>query len=286
MKILSRRKFIKHICLGSFALSIPHINIPNIELPRIGIQLYTVRKQLNKNFYNTIKRIAEIGFYGVETYTLPSNISLNKAADIIKSFNLQVVAMHSDLPIDKQRESALKMAEVYNSRIIIYHGWPDDGKYNKNQISKTIDLYNEISYFLKSKGLIFGLHNHWWEFEKHDDYFPFYYLLEHLDKDIIFELDTYWIKTANYDPLKAVKDFGKRAPLLHIKDGNAIKGANVYDQVPAGKGVIDFFKIINNNIDSIRWLIVEFDEYKKDIFNGIKESYDYLSINNLGKGKN
>lgn len=35
---------------------------------------------------------------------------------------------------------------------------------------------------MKTQGLRFGLHNHWWEFEETDGIYPFYYLLEHLDE--------------------------------------------------------------------------------------------------------
>jgi len=288
MNTLTRKEFIRTIGISAAALTLHgvKINFAKLELPKIGLQLYTVRKHLEKSFEDTIKKIASIGYYGVETYTLPENITLNQAAKIIKSYKLEVLAMHSELPVDKNRDFTLKMADAYNSNIVVYHGWPQDDKYKtKDSIKRTAELYNEISYFLRTKGLTFALHNHWWEFEKHNDYYPFYYLLENLDKDIIFEIDTYWAKTAGYDPVKAVKDFGARAPLLHIKDGNAIKGEESYKQVPAGKGVMNFPEIINSGIDTIKWLIVEFDEYSNDIFSGIKDSYEYLYKNNLGTGK-
>jgi len=69
-----------------------------------------------------------------------------------------------------------------------------------------------------------------------DGYYPFYYLLEHLNKEIFFEIDTYWAKTAGQNPAKVLKIFGKRAPFLHIKDGPAIKGDEANKQVPAGQG--------------------------------------------------
>ncbi len=45
-------------------------------------------------------------------------------------------------------------------------------------------------------------------------------------------------------PAKILTDFGKRAPLLHIKDGPAIEGEKSYEQVPAGQAVMDFPSII------------------------------------------
>jgi hypothetical protein len=59
---------------------------------------------------------------------------------------------------------------------------------------------NEITMSLLKEGLRFGLHNHWWEFEKVDGVYPFYYILQHGSPEKFFEIDTYWIKTAGLDP--------------------------------------------------------------------------------------
>ena len=137
----------------------------------------------------------------------------------------------------------------------------------KMLVKRTTDIYNEIGIFLKSKGLKFGLHNHWWDFEKNEDgIIPFYYLLDNMNKDIFFEIDTYWAKTAGQDPAKILSDFGTRAPLLHIKDGPAIEGKKSYEQVPAGEGVMNFQAIVKSGGENIKWMIVEFDEYDKNIF--------------------
>jgi hypothetical protein len=40
----------------------------------IGLQLYSVRHELSKDFANIIKRIADIGYAGVETADFPDGI--------------------------------------------------------------------------------------------------------------------------------------------------------------------------------------------------------------------
>ena len=118
-----------------------------------------------------------------------------------------------------------------------------------------------------------------------DGVYPYYYLLKHADPAMFFEIDTYWAKTAGRDPIKIVRDFGPRAPLLHIKDGPAVKGPKGYEQVPAGSGVMDFKSIAKAGGNHTRWMIVEFDEYADNIFDGIQRSYTYLTKNHLAKGK-
>ena len=285
----SRKDFLKLIGLGTAALTLPNIPLfadPKYK-PKIGIQLYTVRKAIEKNFEEPVRKIAETGYLGIETYTLPENITLKRAGKVFKEAGLKIFSMHSELPVGENRDLALRMANAYDCDLVLYHGWPEEDKFNTMEATKrTVETYNEIAAFLRSKGLRFGLHNHWWEFEKTGyGIYPFYYLLENLDEEVVFEVDTYWAKVAGMDPAKVVSDFGKRTSLLHIKDGPAVKGDPMYKHVPAGEGTLDFPSIVKAGGENIKWMIVEFDEYDKDIFDGIKRSYDYLTKNNLAEGK-
>jgi len=284
----SRRDFIRVLVLSGAALTIPGCNIFTKEniTAKIGIQLYSVREAIETDFGTTIKKIADMGYVGVETYFLPENIPLKVAAKSIGEVGLEVISCHCELPVGFDRDVTLKMAEAYKSNRMVYHGWPQDNKYETpDAIKYTVDVYNDIAASLKTEGLQFGLHNHWWEFEKTGSYYPFYYLLENLDPEIFFEIDVYWAKTGGQDPVKVVRDFAERAPLLHIKDGPALKGPTGYQQVPAGEGTVDFTGIAKAGGKNIEWMIVEFDEYGGDIFDGVQKSYTYLTANRFAKGK-
>jgi sugar phosphate isomerase/epimerase len=284
----SRREALKLMGLGAAALAFSDfsLNPSSRYKAKIGLQLYTVRKAIEHDFEGAMRKIADMGFVGIEYYPLPENMTTEHAAKIFKDLKLVVLGMHTPLADGDQREAPVKLAEAFNCDRVIYPGWPQCEKYKNVEATKrTADRYNEAAAFLKRKGLMFGLHNHWWEVEKTDGIYPFYYLLEHLDRDIFFEIDTYWAKTGGMNPAKVVRDFGKRAPLLHIKDGPAVKGDMMYNQVPAGEGSLDFPAIVKAGGKNIEWMIVEFDEYDRDIFDGIKKSYTYLTKKGLAKGK-
>jgi sugar phosphate isomerase/epimerase len=286
----SRRQFIKTMGMSVAALSLTGFDIlaEKQRIPNIGIQLYTVRKVIEKDFEGSMKKIADFGFIGVETFPLPESISLARAAKVFRDVGLKVTSMHSQLPVGETRDVALRMADAYKCDCIIFAGGGPQNEKNSNldAVKHSVDVYNEIGAFFKTKGLHFGLHNHWYEFELTDGIYPFYYLLEHLNKEIFFEIDTYWAKTGGQNPAKVLKIFGKRAPFLHIKDGPAVKGPLADMQVPAGEGTMDFPAIVKAGGNNIKWMIVEFDDYQGNIFDGIKKSYDYLTINKLAKGKN
>lgn len=283
----SRRNFLKVLGLGTAALALPGFDLLKEKkyVANIGIQLYTVRREIEKDFEGTMSKIAQMGYKGVETYALPAGITLERGAKVFRDAGLKVFGMHTELPVGAQRDQVLRFADAYKCDRVIYAGWPAEEKYkNADAIKHTADIYNETASFLKTKGLHFGLHNHWWEFEQADGIYPFCYMLEHLNREIFFEIDTYWAKTAGQDPAKIVHDFGRRAPLLHIKDGPAVKGEKGYEQVPVGKGAADIPSIVKAGGRHTEWMVVEFDEYKGDIFEGIKTSYDYLTGKGLAKG--
>ncbi len=284
----ARRDTLKRMGLGAIGLTLTDLafNIKASYKARIGLQLYTVRSNIAKDFEGTIHAIADIGFLGIEYYPLPESITMERAAKTFRDTGLKVLGMHTPLPVDKDREAVVKLAEAFNCDRVVFPGGSQPEKFkNAEVMKKTAETYNEVAAFLRTKGLRFGLHNHSVEFEETGGIIPNYYFLEHLDKSIFFEIDTYWVKVAGKDPAKAVRDFGKRAPLLHIKDGPGIKGDTMDKQVPVGEGAMDFPAIVKAGGKNIDWMIVEFDEYEKDIFDGIRASYVFLTKKGLAEGK-
>jgi Sugar phosphate isomerases/epimerases len=297
----SRKDFIKLLGLGAGTLAFRRMSFSDEKgyVANIGFQLYTVRKELEKDFDGTVHKVADMGFLGVEMYPLPPNATPEHAAKVFKDAGLEIFSMHTDLPVGDERDKILKLADIYGCKHIIYPGWPktlfteDPDLYkHADEIFNTLDkikqraeTYNEIGEFFSKKGLHFGIHNHWWEFEKSNGVIPFYYFKDHVKAHIFFEIDTYWAKTGGVDPAKAVADFGKRAPFLHIKDGPAKKGDTMFAHVPAGQGSMDFPAIVKAGGKNTQWMIVEFDEYAGNIFEGLQSSYTYLTKNGLAKGK-
>ena len=210
----------------------------------------------------------------------------------MKDAGLAVSSAHVELPIGDKKSAMLEIAETFNCTKMIWHGWPEDKRYSTLEGTKElVDIYNEANHFAKSNGLQFGLHNHWWEYRnKVDGRYVYQVLLDSVEPDIFFEIDTYWVKVAGHDPAKIVGEFGKRAPLLHIKDGPAkwndsLPKDNPEPMVAVGKGTQNFPAIVNAANGNTEWMIVEMDVTATDVFAAIRDSYNYLVKNGLAKGK-
>jgi sugar phosphate isomerase/epimerase len=106
-------------------------------------------------------------------------------------------------------------------------------------------------------------------------------MLELLDPSVMFEIDTYWVKTAGLDPAEIIRKLGNRVNLLHLKDGPA---AIEPPQVALGEGVMDIPAAVNA-AESAEWLIVELDHCATDMLEAVDKSYQYLVNEGLGHGK-
>ncbi len=296
---LSRMEFLNMTGLGVLGASILPSNFFSVmeqlsvaEPARISLQLYTVRNEIKSNIADTLKRIAEMGFEAVETAFWPEKMTVKQAGKHLKDAGLSVSSAHVELPVGANKQVMLEIAETFNCKKMIWHGWPEDKRYSTLDGTKElINIYNESNHFAKSNGLEFGLHNHWWEFRnKVDGRYVYQLLLEMTEPDIFFEVDTYWVKVAGHDPAKIVGEFGKRARLLHIKDGPAqwtesLAEDNPDPMVAVGKGSQDFPAIVKAAKGNTEWMVVEMDKTATDVFEAIRESYDYLIKNRLAKGK-
>ena len=243
---------------------------------QVALQLYTLRQQLDEDFSGTMDRVAEFGYKAVETAGFPKAVSISEAGQLFKDLGLTVCSAHLPLPFGADKSKVLDLAETYGSRRIITASLQASDYATKDKTLKTCDRINEANLVAQENDLILGIHNHWWEFQKVDGHYPFEVALERLEPDVFFELDVYWIQSAGIDPVGIVRDFGDRAPLLHIKDGPA--GADTDAAMTAlGQGEVDIPAILNASAGSAEWLIVELDRCDTDMLKAVSQSYEYLA---------
>lgn len=291
---ISRRYFLQTTALtttGAALLPSRFFDTAYAPAP-VALQLYTVREEMKKDIPGTLNKVAAIGFEAVETAFWPDNVTIKQAGKYLSDAGLNVSSAHVELPIGDKKQTMLETAQAFNCKRMIWHGWPEDKRYSSLDGTKELaDIYNEANHFAKSNGLQFGLHNHWWEFRNRvGDRYVYEVLLERVEPDIFFEIDTYWVKVAGHDPAAIVAKFGSRAQLLHIKDGPAkwndsLPADNPDPMTAVGKGTQNFPAIVKAANGNTKWMVIEMDKVASDLFTAIQDSYTYLVKNNLAKGK-
>ena len=246
----------------------------------IALQLYTVRDLLAQDFEGTIRKVADMGYVGVETANLFGD-SPASAARLFGELGLTVSGAHSPMPLGDQKQEVLDtMGALQCKRLIV--AWQPPEKYKSlDGIRSICDTLNEGAVVARAHGLQLGYHNHWFEYQPVEGRIPVDVMLEYLDPDVFFEVDVYWVQTAGQNPSEIVRRLGARAPLLHIKDGPC----QIESPMTAlGEGVMDLPEVVAAGAVSTEWLVVELDRCATDMMEAVRKSYHYLIGKGLGRG--
>lgn len=246
----------------------------------IALQLYTVREAMNADFEGTVRRVAEMGYVGVETAGFPGTTPTD-AARLFSELGLEVTSAHSPLPEGDKKNEVLETMDALSCKRLVCPYMPPEDFASVDGIKRVAERLNAANEVAKASGLTFGYHNHWFEYGDIEGKRADLLLLEHLDPSIWFEVDTYWVKTAGHDPVAVINALGERAPLLHIKDGPAVQSE---DMVAAGEGVMDIPAIVEAGREHAEWLIVELDRCATEMIVAVEKSYKYLVGEGLARG--
>lgn len=258
------------------------------KIARVGLQLYTVRGEMKKDFEGTIAKVAQTGYKEVE-FAGYFDHTPQQVRAILDKNGLTSPACHVKYSVlGDQWPGVLEAAHTVGHQYIVCP-WIDDAIRAKPEGWKqAADTFNRAAEAAKKAGLQFAYHNHNFEFIKVDGKYAYDILLESTDPKLVqMEMDLCWMTIAGQDPLKYFAKYPGRFPLVHVKDvskiptsadGSPVAIDNVtVGMVPVGSGVIDFKRIFaKGSVGGIQHYFVENDEPKSP-FDDIAASYKYLS---------
>jgi len=258
------------------------------KIEKIGLQLYTVRGAMEKDFDGTVAKVAAIGYKEVEFAGYFGHTPQQVRAAIDKN-GLISPACHVDYAVlapDKW-PAQIESAKVIGQRYIINPWIPEELRKTDDDWKRAADTFNRAGEESKKAGIQFGYHNHWFEFLPVNGKLPYDTLLTLCDKDLVkMELDLCWITVGGGDPLKYFDRYPGRFPLVHVKDvktipqvtaGGAQDFGDTVDMTEVGSGIIDWKKIFAQSEKAgIKHYIVEHDNPAKP-FDSVKTSYEYLN---------
>jgi len=242
------------------------------SLDRIGVQLYTVRTLLERDFEGTLEAIAEIGFHQVEFFKYFGR-EAREVRDLLDRLGLEAPAAHFPWQaIKEDPDAVIETALAMGHRYVLLAWFPPEERSTIAQYQELAGLCNEVGQACTSAGLRFAYHNHDFEFQAIDGQVPFDLLLNETDPGHVeFEIDLYWIVKGGCDPLAYFEAHPGRFTLCHIKD--MAEGESMAD---VGAGRIDFATIFARGEQAgLRYFFVEHDN-PPDPLASIEASFKYL----------
>ncbi len=248
----------------------------------IGLQLYTLRDALAQDFEGVIRRVADIGYVGVEPFAgVFTTTPPQEAVRLFNEVGLQVIGSHAPIPLGDDKNKALDLMAALHSQRLIIPWLPPEDFTTVDAIQRTCSRLNEANAVARANGLELLYHNHWQEYGPVSERRAYQVMVEALEPTVNFEIDTDWVKTAGVDPVAVIQELGARAPLLHIKDGPTGRDLPM---VALGDGIMNIPGIVEAAENTAEWMIVELDNCATDMMEAVEKSYRYLTAEGLARG--
>jgi sugar phosphate isomerase/epimerase len=280
--MMDRRTFLG--TLGAACVAAHRLEADTVQ--RLGMQLYTVRAELEKEFDGTLAKVAAIGFKEVE-FAGYFNRSPQQVADALSRHGLTAPAAHVDYAsLGDSFPAVLDAARTIGHQFLVL-AWVDESiRKEPGSWQRIADTLNRAGERSKAAGIQFAYHNHHFEFAPVDGKLPFDTLLERCDPALVkIELDLAWIAAAGKDPVDYFKRYPGRFPLVHVKGLSKrpeAGAATPIEQVmpflaDVGAGNVSDWKRIfaASKLAGITHYFIEHD-VPKDPYASLKASYDYV----------
>ena len=253
----------------------------------IGLQLYSVRELLGKDFEGTLAKVRATGITVVEAagYYGRTAADFRKAMD---NAGLRCVSTHHTL---KLLQTELDQWIDYGHTLgLEYIVCSSSGGVHRDPAAKggpTLDdwryiatEFNRVGEKVKAAGMTFGIHNHTPELAQFDAVNVYDELLRLTDPGlVIFEMDAGWVHASGHDPVAYLTKSPARFPLMHVKDMVAQPDGKQLMTV-IGKGSIDY-KPILRAATGLQYYFIEQEAFEMEPIEEIRLDAAYITSLNL-----
>jgi sugar phosphate isomerase/epimerase len=259
MMVVSRRSFVKGAAACAAMLQARRVWASPLGLP-LGLQLYSVRDFLPKDYEGTLRQLGAMGYQDVEA----AGFFGHSAADVKQAMTaagLRCVSAHYPMPqLLPQLDDVIRYARDLGLEYIICSSpmLPDPAKakglsWIQSMEALTLDDWNwnaeQLNKFgarVHAAGMKFGYHNHFIEFHPHDGVVPYDELLRETDPKLVtMEMDCGWVVIGGHKPEDYLTKYPERYSMLHIKEFK-LEGWKPGEEpvsTEMGRGSIDYASI-------------------------------------------
>lgn len=282
-------------------------------LDKIGVQLFSIPRLVEKDFAGTMQMLAKIGYKEIEFFGPYSfsaiedkerwkavvssvgfsgsgffGLAVKDVKKILDDHGLSAPSMHTGMDsLNTAMDPLAEAAHVLGARYVVLPSAPTEK--DLDGYKKLADKFNEIGKEAHKRGVRFAYHNHGNGLKEIDGKIPFDLILEATDPALVFfQMDIYWMTAGGTDVCAYLDKYPDRFPLMHVKDmskdvrfaGDGGDPAQWIELFPylenAGAGVLDLEKILlTAKVSGVRHFIVERD-LAPDPLEDLRKSFTYL----------
>jgi sugar phosphate isomerase/epimerase len=289
----SRRTFIKSSALAVAGASIFSESI--FALPKsmqlVGVQLYSIREDMEKDPLATLKLLSKMGYKYVEHanyyerkfYGYPAKEFKKVLADLgmsMPSGHTVMGKQHWDA--SKKDFTDLWKYTVEDAAIagqqFVISPWLDESlRKTSDDLKRYMDVFNKSGELCKKSGMKFGYHNHHFEFaEKFEGVSVYDIILSNTDPKLVMQqLDIGNLYNGGAKAIDVVKKWPGRFESMHVKDEIVSNGGHEkYESTVLGTGIVGVKEVIELGRKSggtIHFIIEQESYQGKTALDSVKE---------------
>ena len=244
-------------------------------MAKIGLQLYSIKEECQKDFLGTLRRVAEIGYTGVE-FAGYFDTSADELQSLLDEINLFPAGAHINIRLlENDLDNVIAYAKTIGCPAVICPSFRIDETNLAGTFNTIAELFNRVGQACDANGLQFQYHMHGHEFVPVGETTGMQMLLDKTDPDLVwFEPDTTWVEKAGVRVVQFIEEHGPRVSYIHLKD---FTDRTSWHDTEIGAGQLDTPGVIAAaNKFNLPWYIVEQEAYDMPMMESIG-----ISLKNL-----
>lgn len=237
----------------------------------IGLELYSVRNELPRDFTGVIEAIGKMGYAGVEFAGYHGwDKKPTELRKLLDDNGLKCCGTHTALNTlegDNLKRTIELHKTLGNKFLICPNIQAPDAEGWMNLAKK----FNDISARAGESGMLVGYHSHAGDFKKFDGKTAWEIFFDNTRPEVVQQIDVGNTLDGGGDPLALIKKYPGRTKTTHLKEHGGAPDA------PIGEGKIDWPPLFEayETIGGVEWYVVE-HETSSNPLRTVKECLDNL----------
>jgi sugar phosphate isomerase/epimerase len=235
---------------------------------KIGLQVYSVRDEIQADLVGTMEKVASFGYAGVELYSgIPGTPEETKA--LLNRLGLEAVSHHFVLAeLENDLEACMTRVKALDIDHVVCAWSKPTPEQSWEAIVASV---GSIAKQIEAKGLTFSYHNHDHEIK---EYVGGKRVFDALMEVCDLEVDVAWLHTGGVNAPEYLEHYAPRTKLVHFKDVK--RNGDTFDTVELGQGEVPLKACLEIAPKTKSgWLLVEQDN-SPDPISSAKRNYEWL----------
>ena len=276
---LSTRDFLKltaasALAAGTGALTNPLQAAAQKKIP-IGLQLYSVRNECEKDLPGTVAAVAKIGYRAVE-FAGYYGRDAKTLRNLLDDHGLKCCGTHIGLEtlLGDNLLKTIEFNRALGNLFLIVPGLGEQYTKTRTAWQNTAAIFNELADKVKPHGMRVGYHNHTIEFTELDGELPWDTFFGRTKKEVVMQFDTGNAMHGGGDATVYLKRYPGRATTIHLKEHSKTN-----PKALIGEGDINWAEVLRLcRSGGTRWYIIEEEKEGLDPLTAVD-----LSLKNFKK---